>query len=236
VIEEPKDLAAPEDRREVMRPAGPLQVEELEQVQVEYSPVEEDESVEGLVLRGSGDPALDGEMVEERGGLGGAKGARVAATMEGDEDPRPMNIRLLGARGVRGAREKTSTRDGSQLPGGDGNSSGCDVESERRCTGWLSTVVRGYLRIMPYRPTWIDSTAFVPRSSTRSPVLHHRGSLIPVDAVDLGSGNYRVYRQGQSGVGQPIDVSAEILKVMRARFLPLEPRMPQGAASRPARH
>jgi hypothetical protein len=39
-------------------------------------------------------------MVEERGGLGGAKGARVAAAMEGDEGARPVNIRLLGARRV----------------------------------------------------------------------------------------------------------------------------------------
>jgi hypothetical protein len=82
----------------VMRAAGPLQVEELGQVQTEHAAIEEDESAKGLVLRGRGDPTVYGEMVEERGGLGGAEGARVAATMEADEGARPVNVRFLGAR------------------------------------------------------------------------------------------------------------------------------------------
>ncbi len=52
-----------------------------------------------------------------------------------------------------------------------------------------------------------------------SPVLDHRNARVPVDAVDLGDGCYRVFRKERSGVGQPIDVSAEALQIMRARFL-----------------
>src|SRR5277367_2144125 len=97
VIEERHDLAAREDRREMVRPAGPLQVEELRHVETEDAAVEEDESAEGLILRRSRDPALDGEMIEERGDLRGAKGARVSATLEGNERARPVNIGFLGA-------------------------------------------------------------------------------------------------------------------------------------------
>jgi hypothetical protein len=84
----------------VVRPAGPLQVEELRHVETENAAVEEDESAEGLILRRSRDPALDGERIEERGDLGGAKGARVSATLEGNERARPVNIGFLGAGGV----------------------------------------------------------------------------------------------------------------------------------------
>ena len=60
-----------------------------------------------------------------------------------------------------------------------------------------------------------------------SPVLDRRDARIPVDAVALGDGSYRVFRKEKSGAGQPIDVSAESLRVMRARFL-----LVQGAAIR----
>jgi hypothetical protein len=53
-----------------------------------------------------------------------------------------------------------------------------------------------------------------------SPVLSHRDSRSPVDVTDLGGGQYRIYddayHDGASGVH---DVSVDVLKVMRARYL-----------------
>jgi hypothetical protein len=66
VLEEGDDLAPREDRREMVRPARALQVENLRDVEAKDAAVEEDEGAEGLVLRGGRDSALDGEAVGRR--------------------------------------------------------------------------------------------------------------------------------------------------------------------------
>jgi hypothetical protein len=84
----------------VVRPPGPLQVEALGQVPVENTAVEEEEGTEGLVLGRGRDPAVDGKVVQERRRVRCAKGARVAATVKGDEGTGPVDVGFFGTRRV----------------------------------------------------------------------------------------------------------------------------------------
>jgi hypothetical protein len=81
-----------------MRAAGTFEVDELGYAQAEDPVVEEDERAEGLVLRGGGDVTLDGEVVEEGRHLRRAHVRGVAAAMEGDEGPDPLDVRFLRTR------------------------------------------------------------------------------------------------------------------------------------------
>ena len=68
MLDKEEDVARGEDRREVMRAAGPLETDEGGHGEVEDAAVEEDGCAEGLVLGGGGEVAFDGEIVEESGG------------------------------------------------------------------------------------------------------------------------------------------------------------------------
>ena len=62
--------------------------------------VEKDEGVEGLVLGGSGDFLVDGEVGEESLDLRSAHLARMTLLMEKDVALDPENVNFLGAKGV----------------------------------------------------------------------------------------------------------------------------------------
>jgi hypothetical protein len=64
-------------------------------------PVQEEDRGQGLILRGRGDLALDGEVVQEREDLAGPHRVGVPQTMESDEPAHPRRVgRLLGAAAV----------------------------------------------------------------------------------------------------------------------------------------
>jgi hypothetical protein len=96
-VEERDDLATAEHGGEMLGALGALEAVEVGYGEVEDATVEEEEGTEGLVLGGGGGVALDGEMIEESGDLGGAEGAGVAAAVEGDEGADPVEVGLLGA-------------------------------------------------------------------------------------------------------------------------------------------
>jgi hypothetical protein len=100
VLEERVHLAAREHGRKVEGALGALEANELGEVEREDAAVEEDDGAEGLVLRGGGRVAVDGEVVQEGGDLGRAEGSGMAAAVEGDVGADPVEVRLLGAGGL----------------------------------------------------------------------------------------------------------------------------------------
>ena len=69
LIEEGEDVAAQEDRRQVVGAFRALKPFQGGHFQAEHTPVEENEGAEGLVLGGCGNPALHCEVVQEGGRL-----------------------------------------------------------------------------------------------------------------------------------------------------------------------
>ena len=100
VVEEGENVAAREDRGEVLGALGALETVERRQVEFEHLAVEEDQRAEGLVLGGGRDAAAQGEVVEEGGDLDGAHLPRVTSLVEADEFAYPAEVGLLGAGGV----------------------------------------------------------------------------------------------------------------------------------------
>ncbi len=93
-------VLSPEDGREVLGPLGPIEPFQRRKLQLEDAAVKEEDGAERLVLGGGRGGALDREVVEEGRELGGFEVARMAAPMEEDERPDPVEVGLLGARGV----------------------------------------------------------------------------------------------------------------------------------------
>ena len=75
-------------------------VDGVVQLLAEDLAIEEEQRAEGLVLRGGGDVALDGQVGEERLDLRAAHIFGVALAVEQDEAPDPIDVGLLGADGV----------------------------------------------------------------------------------------------------------------------------------------
>jgi hypothetical protein len=69
----------------VVGPPRALQALQGGHLQIEDAPVQKDEGAERLVLRGGGDPALHGEVVQEAGRLRRAHPSRVAVLPKGAE-------------------------------------------------------------------------------------------------------------------------------------------------------
>src|SRR5262249_20447560 len=67
---------------------------------LEHLLVQEEQSVEGLLLRGSGDVAVDGQVSEEGTDLGRPHVTGVASVVKEDELASPAEVTLLGIEGV----------------------------------------------------------------------------------------------------------------------------------------
>jgi hypothetical protein len=98
-----------------MGAASSLEVDELRDLKLEDALVKEDDRARGLVLRGGGDAALHGEVVEEGGHLRCAQVAGLAVALEGDEGGEPQEARLFRARRALGA-ESLRGRGRGRLP------------------------------------------------------------------------------------------------------------------------
>jgi hypothetical protein len=62
--------------------------------------IQEDECIQGLVLRRCGHAPIDSEMRQESLDLGSSKHARMTLLVEQDEPPNPLRVRMLRARAV----------------------------------------------------------------------------------------------------------------------------------------
>jgi hypothetical protein len=105
VVEQRDDLAAREHRREVHGAVRAFEAGERRDFELEHLAVEEHQRAEGLVLRRGRGATADREVVEEGRDLWGAELAGVTALVEADELARPVDVRLLRARGVVEAAE-----------------------------------------------------------------------------------------------------------------------------------
>jgi hypothetical protein len=92
-------LPAREHHRQPCRPLRPQQPVQLGKRKREHVPVEEDECVERLVLRGRGDVLLRRRVGEERGDVGGAELGRVPLPVMDHVAAHPVDVRLLGGHG-----------------------------------------------------------------------------------------------------------------------------------------
>ncbi len=128
-FEEGLDLAAREDRREVLGSTGPLQAFQGRHFQAEDALVEEDEGAKGLILGRGRDATLHGEVIQEGRGFGGGHVSGVMAVVITDERADPVNVGLFGARRVvqsaksvpyslEEGHEEVSTRATEMLRGG----------------------------------------------------------------------------------------------------------------------
>ena len=90
-VEQPADLIAREDEREVPRPPGADRGAEAFELAAGHVAVREEEGRQGLVLRGGGDPPAHGEVGEEGDDLGRAHLPGVAFPAEEDEAARPAS-------------------------------------------------------------------------------------------------------------------------------------------------
>lgn len=100
LIEERDDLASREHRGKVLRTAGALEAVQLGHGKIEDAAIEEEHGAESLVLGGRRRVSLHRKVVEKGGDIGAAELARVPAFVEGDEDADPVEVGLLGARGI----------------------------------------------------------------------------------------------------------------------------------------
>jgi hypothetical protein len=91
-VEQGEDVAAGEDRGEVLGALRALEAFERGKVEFEHLAVEEDQGAEGLVLGGRGDATTHGEVVEEGGELGSAHLTRVTAVVKAYERAHPADI------------------------------------------------------------------------------------------------------------------------------------------------
>lgn len=103
--EEPFDFAAVEDGGEVYGAPGGGEVAQVQFFSAQHFLVEEEQGVEGLVLGGGGDVALDGEVVEIGDDFGLAHLFGVALAVEEDEPLGPVEVGLLGADAIVAAAE-----------------------------------------------------------------------------------------------------------------------------------
>ena len=105
LLEERRHLAPREHRGKVLGTAGALEAVQLGHGKVEDTAIEEEDGAEGLVLRGRRRVPLHREVVEEGGDLGAAELPGVPAVVEEDEGADPLEVCLLGARGIMKAAE-----------------------------------------------------------------------------------------------------------------------------------
>ena len=96
-FEEGLDLAAREDRREVLGSTGALQALQGRHFQGKDALGEEDDGAKGLVLSRGRDATLHGEMVQEGRGFEGTHFSGVAAVVEAEERADPVEVGLFGA-------------------------------------------------------------------------------------------------------------------------------------------
>jgi hypothetical protein len=99
MLEDKEDLAARQDRGQVLWAARALEARELGHRQVEDATVEKDDGAQRLVLGRGGDPALRGKMVQEGGDIRSGEVPGVTA-VEADKLANPLEISFLRTRRV----------------------------------------------------------------------------------------------------------------------------------------
>jgi len=99
VAEESQDLLAGEDGGEALRLLGPECLDRLGHFLVQDLAIEEEEGLRGLVLSGSGDVLLDGQVGEKGFHLCCAHIGRMRLRVEEDEALDPKEVSLFRAVG-----------------------------------------------------------------------------------------------------------------------------------------
>src|SRR5512132_1503319 len=99
-LEHATDLAARQDHGQVDWPLSANDVVEPRKILLEHDPIEKQQRVEGLVLRGRSDPTLHGERGEEARDFGTAHLCGVTLAVEEDVALDPADVGLLGAAAV----------------------------------------------------------------------------------------------------------------------------------------
>jgi hypothetical protein len=100
VTKDEADLVAAQDGGDAANASGAGGGEMRLDRQAESGAVEKEDGTESLVLRGGGDPIVDGEMAEEGFDLAFAQAGRVSVLVKCEEAVDPEQVALLGAERV----------------------------------------------------------------------------------------------------------------------------------------
>jgi hypothetical protein len=93
---------------QALRAAGAQGLDGLGDLLPENGMEEEENGTEGLVLGGSGDLAIDGEVIEVGFDFGFSHAARVLEIVEAQEAPDPAQVSFLGSVGIVFTQERTA--------------------------------------------------------------------------------------------------------------------------------
>jgi hypothetical protein len=99
VFQDRRHLGRGQDHRQPLPPPRPHGVDAA-RIDLQDLLIQEQQGVEGLVLRACGHVPLDRQMAEELLDFGSAHVARVPFAVEEDEPDDPADVALLGAQGV----------------------------------------------------------------------------------------------------------------------------------------
>ena len=94
--EEPLDFRLREHRGEALGPVGSFDGADVVERPIEHIVVKKDDGIERLILGGSRDVALRGQIIEERLHVRGSEVARMGGVMELDESLDPPNVGPFG--------------------------------------------------------------------------------------------------------------------------------------------
>jgi len=99
-IKQAGDFLPAENDGQFARPFGAGELAEVAQVELEDVLVEKHEGVEGLVLGGSGNVAIDSEVAKKSINFGGAQVRRMAFAVKENEAPDPVEVSFFSPQAV----------------------------------------------------------------------------------------------------------------------------------------